>query len=151
MNKLICVCKNSMILLGAALMMQVAAAKENEIMVDDDNVAANGYDVVAYFDNRVSRGIPAFEIEYRGALWWFESEESAAKFQKDPELYEPVYGGYCAYGVSQGYLVATDPDAWSVVDGNLYLNYNAATRGQWLKKRDEFINLADKHWPQLIN
>ncbi len=131
--------------------MQVAYAAENPIMVDGDNVAANGYDVVAYFDGRVSRGIPAFSIEYRDATWYFESEESASTFQRDPERYEPLYGGYCAYGVSQGYLVATDPNAWSVVKGKLYLNYNAPTRNHWLSRRDEYIDLAEKHWPRLIN
>jgi hypothetical protein len=32
-------------------------------------------------------------------------------FKADPAKYEPQYGGYCAYGVAQGYKPDTDPTA----------------------------------------
>ena len=121
------------------------------LMVDEDNVAANGYDVVAYFDNRVERGIPSFMIEYKGATWYFATEENAQTFRRDPSKFEPVYGGYCAYGVSQGYLVGTDPEAYSIYNGRLYLNYNASVRNTWLQNRENFVKVADKFWPKLIS
>ena len=140
-------------LVVAAIVASVAvssSAAPSAILVDEFGVAAKGHDVVAYFDNRVTRGVPDYEVEYRGAIWYFESAANATKFQRNPERYEPVYGGYCAYGVSQGYLVPTDPSAWSVVNGKLYLNYNATTRNRWLSDRENYILIADKHWPRLI-
>ncbi len=35
-----------------------------------------------------------------------------------------VFGGYCAYAVSQGSTANIDPNAWRIVDGKLYLNLN---------------------------
>ena len=138
--------------IACAFFMASAAglAAPNTLYLDDDGVAANGYDVVAYFDGEAVRGLPDFSIEYRDALWYFETPENAAKFQRDPERYEPKYGGYCAYGVSQGYLVGTDPEAWSVVGDTLYLNYNATIRTRWLADQADYIAIADKHWPRLI-
>lgn len=137
------------VLLVSAFLANAAGAAPSKLLVDQHGVAANGYDVVAYFDGEAVRGIPDFSIEYRDAVWYFETPENAAKFQRDPERYQPKYGGYCAYGVSQGYLVGTDPEAWSVVDGTLYLNYNSSVRTRWLSNHDNFITIADKHWPRL--
>ena len=146
--------KSSIQLLALSLLLSLAAvfarADEPELLLDD-GVAANGYDVIAYFSGKVKRGIPEFAVEYRGAQWYFENSENAARFKASPEKFEPVYGGYCAYGVSQGYLVKTDPHAWSVVQGRLYLNYNAPTRNEWLSDRDNYIALAEKIWPKLIS
>ena len=135
----------------ASLFFATAAnSAPSQILVDKDGVAVNGYDVVAYFDGESVRGIPDFSIEYRGATWYFETPANAGQFQSNPGKYEPMYGGYCAYGVSQGYLVGTDPEAWSVVDGTLYLNYNGTIRNRWLANQANFIAIADKHWPRLI-
>ena len=52
--------------------------------------------------------------------------------------------------MSQGYLVNTDPNAWTVYDGTLYLNYNPPTRTHWLTNVDNYIAVAGQHWPRLI-
>ncbi len=141
-------------LLGPALLFLSLAgsalAAPPQLLVDSDGVAANGYDVVAYFDGEAVRGIPDFSIEYRGATWYFESPDNAARFRNHPERFEPRFGGYCAYGVSQGYLVGTDPEAWSVIDGALYLNYNPSIRTRWLSNVNGYIATAERHWPRLI-
>ncbi len=40
----------------------------------------------------------------------------------------PEFGGYCAYGLSKGKLIHSDPKAWTIKDGNLYLNKNMDVR-----------------------
>ena len=138
--------------LGALLGLSAAAAQARDpALMLVDGVAANGYDVVAYFSGKVSRGIPEFSVEYRGAQWYFENPENAARFKAAPAKFEPAYGGYCAYGVAQGYLVKTDPAAWSIAGGRLYLNYNSPIRSRWLKDRDNYIALAEKNWPKLVD
>lgn len=126
-----------------------AHAAPQKVFVDGNGVAVKGYDVIAYFNKEVTLGTPGFEVEYLGATWYFETQANADKFQGDPERYAPQFGGFCAYGVAQGYLVATDPHAWSVVKGKLYLNYNPATRTRWLGNVDEYLTSAKKHWPRL--
>ena len=52
--------------------------------------------------------------------------------------------------MSQGYLVKVDPEAWSVIDGKLYLNYDGKVQAVWKKDAARYIDLADRKFPQLL-
>ena len=71
------------------------------------------------------------------------------EFAADPERYAPRYGGFCAYGTSRGYKVSSDPDAFAVVDGKLYLNYSKAVQTTWQQDRAANIRKADEVWSTL--
>ena len=112
------------------------------------NQAVSGYDTVAYFtDGKPVKGNSSITHEYMGAVWQFASEDNKAKFIADPEKYAPQYGGYCAWAVSQGYTASGDPKYWKIVDGKLYLNYDASVQKRWEKDIPGFISAADKNWP----
>lgn len=115
-----------------------------------DGAAIRGYDPVAYFtqDGPV-KGKPEHAFEHSGATWYFASAENRDTFAADPEKYAPAYGGYCAWAVSQGYTAPVDPDAWSVRDGRLYLNYSKVVRARWALDKDGNIAAADRNWPGL--
>ena len=114
--------------------------------------AIKGYDPVAYFNQRKAvKGQKQWTANWNGANWYFSSAENLARFEQNPFQYAPQYGGYCAYGVSQGYLVSVDPKAWSVVNNKLYLNFSQGVKNDWLKSTEKYIALADKNWPNLIN
>lgn len=83
--------------------------------------------------------------------WYFASADHLLKFKADPEKYAPQFGGYCAYGMSRGYKAKTDPEAWTIVDGKLYLNYNLDVRKLWNEKQAEFIEKANTNWPTSKN
>ena len=68
-----------------------------------------------------------------------------------PEKYAPQYGGYCAWAAAQGYTASTDPKAWKVVDGKLYLNYNVEIKEKWEKDIPGHIKRADANWPGVLN
>jgi YHS domain-containing protein len=109
--------------------------------------AIKGYDPVAYFyQSKPVKGQDGITHTWNGATWHFSTTQNRELFAKNPEKYVPQYGGYCAYGWSQGYAVKTEPEAWSVVDGKLYLNYDMDIRNKWEKKRAEYIKLADVNW-----
>jgi YHS domain-containing protein len=113
--------------------------------------AIRGYDPVAYFkSSKAVKGDKKFAVYYKGANWYFASEENKNEFKAKPSKFEPQYGGYCAYAVSQGYTADTDPDAFAVVDGKLYLNYDEDIAGKWQKKRDEYIKAANANWPKVL-
>jgi YHS domain-containing protein len=135
------------ILLGFSLVVSIHLfAQENEIYANE-GVAVNGYDVVAYFkEARPVRGMAANSVTYKGVNWIFSTKENADLFEASPEKYEPQYGGYCAFGCSRGYKAKTSPDAWTIVNGKLYLNYNTDVRGTWHKDRQEYIKKADANW-----
>lgn len=112
--------------------------------------AIDGYDPVAYFrEGRPVEGDPAFTHEWQGATWRFASAANRDAFAAAPESFAPAYGGYCAYGVSQGYTVGTDPEAWSIVDGRLYLNYSKSVQRTWEEDFSGYIRQADSQWPDL--
>ncbi len=112
--------------------------------------AIDGYDPVAYHvDGRPVEGSSDITLEWMDANWRFASAENRDLFAGDPQKYAPAYGGYCAYGVSQGVKVDFDPEAWRIVDGTLYLNITKDVQKRWEMDIDTYIALADKKWPEL--
>ncbi len=113
--------------------------------------AIRGYDPVAYHaEGKPVAGKRAHRVEWKGATWSFASAENKALFEGDPEKYAPRYGGYCAWAVSQGYTASIDPDAWSIVDGKLYLNYSLGVRDQWSQDIPGNIAKGNVNWPKLL-
>lgn len=114
-------------------------------------VAIDGYDPVAYFtDAKPVEGKKAFEHEWNGAVWRFASAEHRDRFAAEPEKYAPQYGGYCAWAVSQGYTAGIDPDAWTIRDDKLYLNYSLDIQKKWLADVEQRIEEGDANWPKLL-
>lgn len=75
-------------------------------------VAIEGVDPVAYFtERRLFEGSSKFSHKWKGASWRFASAKNLELFKADPQKYEPQYGGFCAYAVSEGYTAAIDPEA----------------------------------------
>ncbi len=114
-------------------------------------VAIDGYDPVAYFtDAKPMEGSKDFSFDWKGATWRFASAGHRDLFAKDPEKYAPQYGGYCAYAVAKNSTADIDPDAWTIRDGKLYLNYDKKIQAKWLANVDDFIVKADANWPKMI-
>ena len=115
------------------------------------NVAAGGYDVVAYFtEGRPVRGAAAHRILHQGAEYRFATAENLARFRANPGSYTPQYGGYCAWAVSQGYTAAGNPQNWRIVDGRLYLNYNSEIQRRWEGDIPGHISRANGNWPRVL-
>ena len=118
----------------------------------EGGVAIDGSDAVAYFAGKGPvAGKPSIKLDWDGATWYFASAENRAEFEADPDLFAPQYGGYCAFAVSRGYTASTVPEAWSIVDGKLYLNYSLGVRRQWEKDVPGNIAKGDANWPGLIS
>lgn len=116
------------------------------------NQAIKGYDTVAYFtESKPVKGSEDFSFNYKGATWLFSSAENLALFKQNPEKYEPQYGGYCAYAVSQNTTASIKPELFTIHDGKLYLNYSKSVNDKWLKDKESYIVDADKNWPTLLN
>ncbi len=115
-----------------------------------NKVAIQGYDPVAYFEsNTAIEGKKGHSSEYNGAVYYFSSEDSKAVFLKNPEQYLPQFGGYCAYGMSEGYKAPIQPEAFTIVDNKLYLNYNLEVKEMWLKDQENRITKASKTWEKI--
>ena len=113
----------------------------------NEDGAISGYDPVAYFtEDMPVKGMKEFTTHWNNADWYFSSAENQASFEANPEKYAPQYGGFCAFGMSRGYAVSTEPDAWYIEDGKLYLNHNLAVRKTWLKDIPRYIEKANPVW-----
>ena len=138
--------------IGAALAaMPAAAAEKDPVFSTRGNLAIRGHDPVAYFtEGKAVKGDRDFTLGWQGADWRFASAGNRDLFAASPETYAPQYGGYCAWAVSRNYTAPTDPDAFTIVDGKLYLNYNRKVMEQWLEDRDRNIEKADGNWPAVL-
>ena len=90
------------------------------------NVAIRGYDPVAYFtEQRAVKGAEDISHTWLGADWNFSSETHKKLFTENPVKYAPQYGGHCSDGIAYGATTTNiDPQAWRIIDGKLYLNYD---------------------------
>ena len=114
--------------------------------------AVGGYDPVAYFtEGKPVAGSANITHEWKGATWRFASEKNRDLFKASPEKYAPQYGGYCAWAVAQGYTAKGDPNHWKIVDGKLFLNYDASVQRNWEKDIPGHIANANKNWPKVLD
>ena len=112
--------------------------------------AIRGYDPVAYFtESKPVKGDAKLVYHWSGAEWYFSTQKNLDLFKANPEKYAPQYGGYCAFGLSNGYKAPTDADAWTIENDKLYLNYNLQVRQDWNKDRQQRIKRADQNWPSV--
>ena len=117
------------------------------INVDSNDVAIRGYDPVAYFtDGKAIKGSTNFEYVWQGAHWRFASDAHRDLFRADPERYAPRYGGYCSMGLAMGEYSDTDPEAWTIVNGKLYLNKAKWVRDIWRKGAKAYIVTSEINW-----
>ncbi|MEZ8038887.1 MULTISPECIES: YHS domain-containing (seleno)protein [unclassified Vibrio] len=131
-------------LLGTSVSLMAA---DLDMSVDNNDLAIKGYDPVAYFANEgPAKGTSEFTATYKNAIYNFVSSENRDEFRSNPSAYAPQYGGYCAFGVAMGKKFETDPLAWKVEGGKLYLNLDKSVQKRWLENTQEFIQDANSNW-----
>ena len=128
------------------------SARADPPIFNTHGVAIFGSDTVAYHTlEKAVEGSPEFTHEWMDMTWRFVSAEHRDLFAADPEKYAPAYGGWCAYAVAFGMKVATDPEAWRIVDGRLYLQQSPAVLRAWGQDVPYYVGLADETWPDILN
>jgi YHS domain-containing protein len=115
-----------------------------------NGLAIDGYDPVAYFtEQKPVKGSSEFRTDHHGSIFQFMSAAHREAFVADPSKYVPQYGGYCAYGMAKGYKATIDPAAFTVIHGQLYLNYSETIRSRWVTDIQGYIQKADTNWPEV--
>lgn len=122
------------------------------VFYEDDQVAIRGFDPVAYFEQgQPVKGDEAFRYEWGNTTWLFANAEHRDRFASNPQQYAPEFGGFCAWAVSQGYTAPIDPEAWTIVDGKLYLNASKGIRQRWAQDVSGNIAKGNQNWPGIRN
>ena len=135
-----------------ALMIVLAPSSHaaQKINTNGSNYAIGGFDPVAYFtDSKAIKGARKHTHEWAGKVWSFRSAENRDAFASMPEKFAPAFGGFCAYGVAQGYTVKIDPNAFTIENDKLYLNYSKGIKKRFDEDRPGFISKANANWPAL--
>lgn len=117
----------------------------NKPMFSDE--AINGYDPVTYFTaGQVAKGDKSYTYSWKNATWYFSSAENLELFKSNPEKYAPQFGGYCAFAVSKGFTANTDPDAFKIINGKLYLFADKNVLEKWVEGGDESFKKCEENW-----
>lgn len=120
------------------------------VNLSQGDLAIKGHDPVAYFTQGAAvEGSPDFTATHDGATYRFASAANRDTFEANPAKYAPAYGGFCAFGLAYGQKVDVDPEAFSVVDGTLYLNVSKNVQRRWSKDIPGFVAEANEYWPQV--
>ncbi len=125
----------------------LAGGASKLVATDSSGVAIKGYDTVAYFtEGQAIKGKPEFAFSWHDAQWLFANVRHRDLFAANPERYAPQFGGFCSSALSKDRVVAADPEAWTIVDGKLYMKFSKASRDRWRQNKAAKIKKAKENW-----
>jgi YHS domain-containing protein len=144
------------VVLSSTISFAQSAAKRVKEYNLENKVALQGYDPVAYFTQKKAvKGKSSIASTFEGVTYYFSSQANKEAFTKNPTSYEPQYGGWCAYAMgANAEKVEINPETFKIVDGKLYVFYNAYfnnTLKSWNKDEVSLKKKADTNWKKFIN
>jgi YHS domain-containing protein len=108
-----------------------------------------GHDPVSYFTKgRPERGRPELKVSLPDRTYYFANEEQQRLFSAQPSKYEPQYGGFCASGAAYALKLGSDPTAWSVRDGRLFIFGDILGKTAWELDPAWNVRHGDALWPE---
>lgn len=113
---------------------------------DSPRVALKGYDPVAYFtEHKPVKGVEANTFDWDDTRYHFATPKHRDMFAGDPERYAPRFSGNCTGAVLKGTTYEADPEAWTIVDGKLYLFSSAGVKER-LTANPAALAKAEEAW-----
>lgn len=141
----------ALVAIGAGLFLRSLGMFSSAEIYATDEGAIDGYDPVAYFTlGQPTRGAADITHEWKGATWRFANAAHRDAFIAEPEKYAPQFGGYCAFAVSKNYTAKVDPEAWAIVDDQLFLNFDDKVATEWKASAGPRIAAARENWPAVL-
>ena len=116
----------------------------------EEPVMLLGHDPTAYFTRgEPVRGLPEHRVTMGMRTYYFASAESRALFLRTPWQFEPQYGGFCSSGAAYGIKLGSDPTAWQIHRGRLYIFGDVLGKMAWQLDPDWHVAHADRLWPEI--
>ncbi len=113
-------------------------------------VALGGFDPVSYFTEEAPKpGVATFAYEWAGVPWYFVNAANRDVFERAPEIYAPLFGGYGVMGLSRGYLTEGNPHIYRVEAGRLMLFHSTGNREAFGLSPRQTYEKAAANWPEL--
>lgn len=125
--------------------------------LEKKTLGAQGYDPVGYFPEgdpkgkgRAVKGPKDIEHTHLGVIYRFSSRANLELFKKNPEKYEPSFGGWCAYAIAHETYTEPNPKNFKIQGGRLLLFYDdllTNTAKEWEKEGPLTLEpRADAYW-----
>lgn len=109
-------------------------------------VSLKGHDPVSYFtDGRPVKGSTGINYDFDEARYLFSSQKNRERFASSPERYTPQFAGLCATGLALGRKAEADPSVFKIVDGKLYVFFDARAR-EMAEKDPSLLAKAHQNW-----
>lgn len=109
-----------------------------------------GHDPVAYFKSAMpQRGSAEHVVSMPERSYYFASAQNKALFVAEPARYEPQYGGFCASGAAFAVKLGSDPTAWQIRDGRLFIFGDVVGQTAWGVDPAWNVAHADRLWPDM--
>ena len=103
-------------------------------------VAIRGKDVVSFHNNeKPLKGKRKYTAEWDNTKWRFASEENRDLFLENPEKYVPEFGGFCPVALADNNAKIGHINHYTLVDDELFLNYDAASKSQFSNDTDNIL------------
>ena len=113
----------------------------------DERLMLSGYDAVAYFTKgQPECGRVAIKADYDGMTFRFASEQHRRMFLAAPEKYVPQFGGFCTSGMIYGLKQSSDPKAWEIYEGKLYIFGDQLGKSHWSGNKAMRTRYAHQMW-----
>jgi hypothetical protein len=151
--------KTIKIIFSLVLVLFVTALRAQIAPIDDKGLAIGGYDVVAYFSGKATKGDAKITATHQNATYQFYTTANRDTFKKNPAKYLPQFDGYCAWGVgAKNTKFPINPETFDIVDGKLYLFFNGPFNGSdfntlepWNADEANLLKAANANWASLKN
>lgn len=120
----------------------------NGLTLTGNPLGIHGVDPISLFESDEPQiGNAEYTSEHNGVDYYFASEEAQKRFDANPELYVPQFGGFCAFGVKVGKKLDGDARYADILDGKVYLFVNDMILQKYLQNREQIIAEAYDKWP----
>jgi hypothetical protein len=125
-----------------------ASAPLAEDATKSSRIVLGGYDPVSYFtEGKPGKGLAELSASYDNGTYWFKNADHRAMFIANPDRYAPQFGGLCAIDLSHGIKTEPDPEAWTIVDGKLYVFSDKRGLPVFAEQGPSIVEAAAKNWP----
>jgi YHS domain-containing protein len=139
-----------LVLLLAASFAHSLDAQASKAKNQKESIALNQFCPVAYVGmGKAVKGNSEYSSTYKGKTYYSSSADAKKMFDADPEKYLPQYDGYCATAMAMGRRIESDPEIFSVYQGEVYLFSNKEAKAGFDKDPEATIVTADKQFASL--
>ncbi len=108
--------------LASSALFAGCSGTSGESTIDMNRPEIEGYDSVSYFAvQKAVKGVPQLAYVWKGAVWYFSSQENLDRFKVEPDKYTPQLGSYCPISLSKGGKAIGKPGNWKIFNDKLYL------------------------------